>query len=221
MRYETSIGKGCIYRSFEKEHGEQIEEVVEPRSMGERFVLGANNPDIDSFASAIALAYLRHNKDLMYSYKAAYGGTPGLIAKMCMDRFELPEEPVKIDVKEDMTLILVAHNEKERALPGVESANIIELIDNHALNSLKTKAPLYVRCEPLAATSSIIFNMYKDADELINKNIAAFMCAAIIKETEMFKNEKTTNIDKMAAVELSISAGLDLMEFGEEVLSLL
>ena len=60
-------------------------------------------------------------------------------------------------------VILVDHNERAQAVEGIESAEILEIIDHHRLGSLETISPVFFRNQPLGCTATIIYQMYKEA----------------------------------------------------------
>ena len=57
-------------------------------------------------------------------------------------------------------VILVDHNEKSQAVAGIESAEIMEIIDHHRLGTVQTMAPVFFRNQPLGCTATIIYQMY-------------------------------------------------------------
>lgn len=107
-------------------------------------------------------------------------------------------------------VILVDHNEETQAVDGIGGAEILEIIDHHRLGSLETISPVFFRNQPLGCTSTIIFQMYREKDVEIPKAIAGILCAAIISDTLMFRSPTCTAVDKAAAEELAIIAGVDI-----------
>ncbi|SFP92698.1 manganese-dependent inorganic pyrophosphatase [Butyrivibrio proteoclasticus] len=114
-------------------------------------------------------------------------------------------------------LILVDHNEKNQAVNGADSAEILEIIDHHRLRTIETAGPVFFRNQPLGSTCTIIYLMYKEYGVEITKNIAGLLLAAILSDTLMFRSPTCTNIDKKAGEELSKIAGVDYEEFAKEM----
>ncbi|MBQ9305235.1 putative manganese-dependent inorganic diphosphatase [Butyrivibrio sp.] len=114
-------------------------------------------------------------------------------------------------------LILVDHNEKNQAVNGADSAEILEIIDHHRLRTIETAGPVFFRNQPLGSTCTIIYLMYKEYGVEINKTIAGLLLAAILSDTLMFRSPTCTNIDKKAGEELSKIAGVDYEEFAKEM----
>lgn len=114
-------------------------------------------------------------------------------------------------------LILVDHNEKNQAVNGADSAEILEIIDHHRLRTIETAGPVFFRNQPLGSTCTIIYLMYKEYGVEINKTIAGLLLAAILSDTLMFRSPTCTNIDKKAGEELSKIAEVDYEEFAKEM----
>ena len=107
-------------------------------------------------------------------------------------------------------IILVDHNEKTQAVDGFDGADILEIIDHHRLGSLETISPVFFRNQPLGCTSTIIYQMYQEKGVEIPQQIAGILCAAIISDTLMFRSPTCTSIDRAAAEELAIIAGIEI-----------
>ena len=68
-------------------------------------------------------------------------------------------------------LILVDHNERGQAVNGVETAEILEIIDHHRLGAIQTVSPVFFRNQPLGSTATIIYHMYQENQAEIDKNV--------------------------------------------------
>lgn len=114
-------------------------------------------------------------------------------------------------------LILVDHNEKNQAVNGADSAEILEIVDHHRLRTIETAGPVFFRNQPLGSTCSIIYLMYKENGVDIDKTTAGLLLAAILSDTLMFRSPTCTLIDKNAGEELAKIAGVDFEEFAKEM----
>lgn len=113
--------------------------------------------------------------------------------------------------------VLVDHNEISQSASGIEEAQILEIIDHHRLGDIQTGEPILVINEPVGATSTILFRMFREEDVLIPKNIAGIMLAAILSDTVLMKSPTTTDEDRKAAMELAEYINLNPIEFGIEM----
>ena len=114
-------------------------------------------------------------------------------------------------------LILVDHNEKNQAVNGADSADILEIIDHHRLRTIETSGPVFFRNQPLGSTCTIIYLMYKEYGVKLDKTTAGLLLAAILSDTLMFRSPTCTEIDKKAGEELAVIAGVNYEEFAKEM----
>lgn len=114
-------------------------------------------------------------------------------------------------------MILVDHNEKSQAVAGIESAEIMEIIDHHRLGTVQTMAPVFFRNQPLGCTATIIYQMYREAGLEIEQKIAGLLCSAIVSDTLLFRSPTCTPVDELAARELAAIAGLDIEKYAMEM----
>lgn len=116
-------------------------------------------------------------------------------------------------------VILVDHNEKSQAVKGMESADILEIIDHHRLGTVETMSPVFFRNQPLGCTATIIYQMYQENGIEIGRAIAGLLCSAIISDTLLFRSPTCTPVDKAAALELAEIVGMNLEEYAKKMFS--
>ena len=116
-------------------------------------------------------------------------------------------------------IVLVDHNEAAQSVPGLEEAEILEIIDHHRLADIQTTNPIYVRNEPVGSTNTIIAGMFQDRGLLPSANMAGMMAAAILSDTVMFKSPTCTARDKRMAERMARLANISLEELGKEIFS--
>ena len=114
-------------------------------------------------------------------------------------------------------MILVDHNEKNQAVNGADSADILEIIDHHRLRTIETSGPVFFRNQPLGSTCTIIYLMYKEYGVEIDHKTAGLLLAAILSDTLMFRSPTCTQVDRNAGEELSKIAQIDYEEFAKEM----
>ena len=116
-------------------------------------------------------------------------------------------------------VVLVDHNEKAQSVPGLEQAEIMEIIDHHRLADVQTGNPVFMRNEPVGSTTTIIATMYQERGLMPSEKLAGLMAAAILSDTVMFKSPTCTPRDKRLAERLARIAGLDLKALGKQIFS--
>ena len=183
-----------------------------------KFVVGHKNPDTDSIASAIVLAYF------LDCYPAKLGKL-NPETEFVLRKFGVME-PETIESAKNKELILVDHSEKSQSLDDLEEGKLLAIVDHHKVG-LTTVEPILYYAKPVGATSTVIAELYfKKALDLIggkNKELtpayAGLLLSAIISDTVLFKSPTTTELDKEMAKKLAEIAGIkNIEEFGLEIL---
>ena len=116
-------------------------------------------------------------------------------------------------------VVLVDHNEASQSVPGLDQAEILEIIDHHRLADIQTGNPIYVRNEPVGSTNTIIASMFQDRGLMPSANLAGMMAAAILSDTVMFKSPTCTQRDIRTAERMARIANVSLEELGREIFS--
>ncbi len=116
-------------------------------------------------------------------------------------------------------VVLVDHNETAQSVPGLDQAEIMEIIDHHRLADVQTGNPVFMRNEPVGSTTTIIATMYQERGLMPSEKLAGLMAAAILSDTVMFKSPTCTPRDKRLAERLARIAGLDLPALGRQIFS--
>ena len=114
-------------------------------------------------------------------------------------------------------IIMVDHNEANQAVNGIESADILEIIDHHRLGAVETISPVFFYNKPVGCTATIIFKMYVDAGVEIDPKTALLMCSAIISDTLIFRSPTCTEMDREAGKALAKIAGIEVEAYANEM----
>ena len=116
-------------------------------------------------------------------------------------------------------VVLVDHNETAQSVPGLEEAEILEIIDHHRVADIQTAYPIYVRNEPVGSTNTIIASMFQDRGLMPSAGMAGMMAAAILSDTVMFKSPTCTDRDIRTAKRMARIANVSLEELGKDIFS--
>ena len=116
-------------------------------------------------------------------------------------------------------VVLVDHNEASQSVPGLDEAEIVEIIDHHRLADIQTANPIYVTNEPVGSTNTIIAGMFQDRGLMPSSAMAGMMAAAILSDTVMFKSPTCTARDVRTAERMARIANISLEELGKEIFS--
>ena len=180
-------------------------------------IFGHKNPDTDSICSGLVKERL--NKKLgRENCKAVRLGKVNKETKFVLDYLKLEEPELIESVNEGQEVILVDHNEFNQSAEGINKAKILEVVDHHRIANFETSEPLYYTARPYGCTSTILFEEYKVKGLEINKKEALLIAITIISDTLLLKSPTTTEYDKKALEELEKIVGIDIKEYGLEML---
>ena len=179
-------------------------------------IFGHKNPDTDSITSAIVME--NFEKKLGHqNAKAVRTGNVNKETQYVLNYLGMEAPDLIEDVEDGQEVILVDHNEATQCVNNICNAKILKVVDHHTMNFV---APyqLYYRTEPVGCTQTVLFKMYKENDIEIDKNIATLMLSAIASDTLVLKSPTTTDDDRKAVKELEKISGLNINDFGVDML---
>jgi manganese-dependent inorganic pyrophosphatase len=193
------------------------------------FVVGHRNPDNDSISAAVSYAAfknalaLRDGADVEY-VPARLGPLPvesewvlnrnGIEAPVLIENVN----PVVIDGEEvKQKVILVDHNELSQAVAGIESAEVVEVIDHHRIGGVVTSNPILFLNLPIGSTASVVTLQYRQTGVELPKGIAAVLLSAILTDTVIMKSPTCTPVDIELVNYLADYIGVDAVEYGLEI----
>lgn len=180
-------------------------------------IFGHRKPDTDSITSSIAMENLEKKLGNI-NVKAYKLGKINKETEFVLNYFNIQEPETLEKVEEAVNVILVDHNSFIESVDGIETVNILKVVDHHCIQNFKTSSPLFYRAEPVGCTETIIYDLYKENNVEIEKNIAGLMVSGIISDTLLFKSPTCTQKDINAAKELAKLAEIDLESYGMEML---
>lgn len=118
-------------------------------------------------------------------------------------------------------LIMVDHNELPQAIPGLEDAELIEVLDHHRLGNLPTPVPIRFHVDPVGSCSTLVTERGMEANAAIPAPVAGLLLCGILSDTLVFRSPTTTKRDQIAANWLApqadLTAGID--ELGQALLA--
>lgn len=183
----------------------------------EILIFGHKNPDTDSICSAMVKERL--NKKNGYDSSVAVRlGNINKETQYVLNYLNLEAPELKEEVAEGQKVIMVDHNEFNQSIKGIEKAKILGVVDHHRIANFETSDPLYYTARPYGCTSTILFQVFKGKGIEINREEAILMASAIISDTLLLKSPTTTKHDEKALEELEKIAGIDIKEYGLEML---
>ena len=116
-------------------------------------------------------------------------------------------------------VVLVDHNEISQSVPGLEQAEILEIIDHHRLADVQTSAPVYMRNEPVGSTATIVATMFMERGLMPPMHMAGLISCAILSDTLMFKSPTCTPRDIRTAKRMAGIAHESIDDLGQMIFS--
>lgn len=191
-------------------------------SENEILVTGHKNPDTDSICSAISYANLKNQMGI--KARPICAGQANKETAFALNYFGVEHPQIVNNFSEVATgdekvkVVLVDHNESVQIIDGIEHAEIIENIDHHRIGGLTTENPIFIHYEPVGCTCTLVANFYWQYNQEIPKHIAGLLLSAIISDTVLFRSPTCTPKDKTTAEKLAAIAGVEIEQYGMDML---
>jgi manganese-dependent inorganic pyrophosphatase len=114
-------------------------------------------------------------------------------------------------------VLLVDHGERAQSVPGIEEAEIVEILDHHHIGSIETKHPVTAIFDPVGSTATLVTERFRQAGAEPMAPTATMLLGAIVSDTVLLTSPTTTERDRVTATYLESLLGLDASEFGREM----
>jgi len=114
-------------------------------------------------------------------------------------------------------VLLVDHGERAQSVPGIEEAEIVEILDHHHIGSIETKLPVTAIFDPVGSTATLVIERYRQAGAEPAAATATMLLGAIVSDTVLLTSPTTTERDHQATAYLEWLLRVDAREFGQEM----
>jgi manganese-dependent inorganic pyrophosphatase len=144
-------------------------------------------------------------------YRAAVAVEPGT------------RRPVGLVTRSDLVnptprrVILVDHAEQAQSVPGVEEAEIVEILDHHHIGSIETRVPVMATFDPVGSTATLVIERFRQAGMEPSPPAATLLLAAMLSDTVILNSPTTTDRDLAAVEYLERVLALDARAFGRDM----
>jgi manganese-dependent inorganic pyrophosphatase len=114
-------------------------------------------------------------------------------------------------------VVLVDHAEESQSAPGIEQAEIVEILDHHHIGSIETHLPVRATFDPVGSTATLVAERFAAAGLEPSPAAATMLLAAVLSDTVVLTSPTVTDRDRRAASTLGDLVGEDPERFGRAV----
>ena len=114
-------------------------------------------------------------------------------------------------------VILVDHAEEAQSVPGVEQAEIVEILDHHHIGSIETRVPVRATFDPVGSTSTLVIERFRQDGMEPSRPAAIMLLGAVLSDTVILNSPTTTERDHAVIEYLGRVLALDAIAFGREM----
>ena len=114
-------------------------------------------------------------------------------------------------------VLLVDHAESAQSVPGVEEAEIVEILDHHHIGSIETRVPVAATFDPVGSTATLVVERFRQAGMEPTPPTATMLLGAVLSDTVILNSPTTTERDHTVVEYLERVLALDATEFGREM----
>ncbi len=114
-------------------------------------------------------------------------------------------------------VILVDHAEQAQSAPGIDQAEIVEILDHHHIGSIETRIPVTATFDPVGATATLVVERFRQNGMEPSRSTAIMLLGAILSDTVILNSPTTTERDHAVVEYLERVLALDAAELGREM----
>jgi manganese-dependent inorganic pyrophosphatase len=124
-------------------------------------------------------------------------------------------------------IVLVDHSQRAQSVDGLDTAEIVEIVDHHNIGDVNTGSPIFYLADPVGATATLIAEMYLDPARwyhlphpervTLDATTAGLLLSAIISDTLLLRSPTTTPRDRRALATLAERTGIDTAALAQEM----
>ena len=116
-------------------------------------------------------------------------------------------------------VLLVDHAESAQSVPGIEEAEIVEILDHHHIGSIETRVPVAATFDPVGSTATLVVERFRNNGLEPAQPTAMMLLGAVLSDTVILNSPTTTPRDHAIVEHLERVLSVDAREFGREMFS--
>jgi manganese-dependent inorganic pyrophosphatase len=114
-------------------------------------------------------------------------------------------------------VMLVDHAEQAQSVPGIEHAEIVEILDHHHIGSIETRVPVTATFDPVGSTATLVVERFRQNGMEPSHPTAVMLLGAVLSDTVILNSPTTTDRDHSVAAYLERLVGLEAEGFGRDM----
>jgi manganese-dependent inorganic pyrophosphatase len=114
-------------------------------------------------------------------------------------------------------VMLVDHAEQAQSVPGIDQAEIIEILDHHHIGSIQTRIPVTATFDPVGSTATLVIERFRQSGMEPSPPTAMMLLGAVMSDTIILNSATTTDRDRLIVNYLERVLALDGAEYGREM----
>jgi manganese-dependent inorganic pyrophosphatase len=114
-------------------------------------------------------------------------------------------------------VILVDHAEAAQSVPGVEQAEIVEILDHHHIGSIETRVPVTATFDPVGSTATLITERFIGNEIEPMDSTATLLLCAVLSDTVLLNSPTTTDRDRAVIDYLEDLIDVNAMALGRQM----
>src|SRR5213079_2003297 len=89
-------------------------------------------------------------------------------------------------------VILVDHAEQAQSVPGIEQAEIVEILDHHHIGSIETRIPVRATFDPVGSSSTLVVERFRHNGMEPSRSAATALLGAVLSDTVILNSPTCT-----------------------------
>ncbi len=114
-------------------------------------------------------------------------------------------------------VLLVDHAERAQSVPGVEQAEIVEILDHHHIGSIETLIPVTATFDPVGSTATLVVERFRQNGMEPSPPTATMLLGAVMSDTIILNSATTTERDRQVVEYLERVLAIDGADFGRQM----
>jgi manganese-dependent inorganic pyrophosphatase len=133
------------------------------------------------------------------------------------------QRPVGLITRSDLVsparrrVMLVDHAEQAQSVPGIEQAEIVEILDHHHIGSIETRVPVTATFDPVGSTATLVTERFRQNGMEPSRPTALMLLCAVLSDTVILNSPTTTRRDHAVVEYLERALAIDARDLGREM----